>query len=339
MSSACRQGWGIKWSFEKTAFMLYSSDDTRTEMQMMTVFDLSSPVPDHAKGAVIIVGNFDAVHRGHQMLIEKARLFAKAHNLKCAVLTFEPHPRRVFRPDDPPFRVTPLAVKLERLEASGVDHVYICPFNWELAALSAGDFIQTILQDQLAPAHIFIGADFHFGQHRSGNAATLRAAGVPTTTLDLQDDGHHSVISASRVRSAIQGGHMADANELLGWDWFIEGTVEHGNKRGREIGFPTANVQLGETIHPSYGIYATMIQIGNETIWRPAATNIGIRPMFKVETGLVEAFIFDFQGDLYGQTVRVRPLRKIRDEMAFASLDDLILQMNKDCADIRKICA
>lgn len=305
----------------------------------MLMFDLSAPVPDDAKNAVIVIGNFDAVHVGHQMLIRAAQEFAASQKLPVAVLTFEPHPRRVFRADDPPFRVTPLPVKLERLEALGVDHVYVCPFNWELSALSANDFIQTILKNKLSPAHIFIGADFRFGQHRTGNAAILMAAGIPTTTVTLKDDGHHSPISASRIRSAIQAGHIAEANELLGWEWFIEGTVEHGNKRGREIGYPTANLQLGETIHPSYGIYATMVQIEGENIWRPAATNIGIRPMFKVETGLVEAFIFDYTGDLYDKTIRVKPLRKIRDEMAFRCLDDLIIQMDKDCVEIRKICA
>lgn len=301
-------------------------------------FDLSAPVPETAKNAVIVIGNFDAVHVGHQMLIKAAQEFAASQKLPLAVLTFEPHPRRIFRSDDPPFRVTPLPVKLERLETLGVDHVYVCPFNWEVSALSADDFIQTILKDKLSPAHIFIGTDFHFGQHRTGNAATLMAAGIPVTTVTLKDDGHHSVVSASRIRSAIQAGHIEEANNLLGWEWFIEGVVEHGNKRGREIGYPTANVQMCETIHPSYGIYATMVQIEGENIWRPAATNIGIRPMFKVETGLVEAFIFDYTGDLYGKTIRVKPIRKIRDEMAFRCLDDLIIQMDKDCTEIRQIC-
>ena len=302
------------------------------------MFDLSKPVPENAKNAVVVIGNFDAVHQGHQALIKAAQEFAASQNLACAVLTFEPHPRRVFRLDDPPFRVTPLPVKLERLQILGVDHVYVCPFNWQLAGLSAQDFIQTILKDKLSPAHIFIGTDFHFGQHRTGNADTLREVRIPTTTVALKDDGHRSVISATRIRSAIQAGHIAEANVLLGWEWYIEGVVEHGNKRGREIGFPTANVQLGETVHPSYGIYATMVQIEGENIWRPAATNIGIRPMFAVETGLVEAHLLDYTGDLYGKTLRIRPIQKIRDEMKFESIEALVKEMNKDCADIRKIC-
>ena len=182
------------------------------------MYDLSQPVPENAQNSVIVIGNFDAVHLGHQMLVKAAQEFATSQKLPCAVLTFEPHPRRVFRADDPPFRVTPLPVKLERLETLGVDHVFICPFNWELSALSADDFIKTILKNKLSPAHIFIGNDFHFGQHRTGNAQTLRDAGIPTTTVELKDDGHHSPISASRIRSAIQAGHITEANALLGWD-------------------------------------------------------------------------------------------------------------------------
>lgn len=304
---------------------------------MISVLHLSAPVPKDFKNSVIVIGNFDAVHKGHQFLIKKAQDFAASCNLPCSVLTFEPHPRRIFRADDPPFRVTPLSVKLDRFESLSLDSVYICPFNWELASLSADDFIQKVLKDQLSPAHIFIGADFHFGQHRAGNASTLIAANLPTTKVDLKDDGHHSVISATRIRSAIQAGHIAEANELLGWEWYIEGVVEHGNKRGRAIGYPTANVSLNDTIHPSYGVYATMVQIEGETIWRPAATNIGIRPMFQVDTGLVEAFIFDYKADIYGEKIRIKPLLKIRDEMKFPSLDELIVQMGKDCENIRKV--
>lgn len=304
----------------------------------MLTFDLSNPVPQESQHAVIVIGNFDAVHAGHQALIRRAQEFAVSKNLKCGVLTFEPHPRRVFRPDDPPFRVTPVPVKLERFAAAGLDYSYVCPFNWDVAALSPEDFIQKILKDKLNPAHIFVGEDFHFGQHRAGNIATLQAEGLDVTPVTLSADPHRGVISASRIRAAIQEGHIEEANALLGWEWFIEGTVEHGNKRGREIGYPTANVSLGETIHPSYGVYATMVQIDGEDQWRPAATNIGIRPMFEVKTGLVEAYIFDFQRDLYGKTIRVKPIRKIRDEMAFRCLDDLIIQIDKDCADIRQIC-
>ncbi len=303
----------------------------------MQVFDLSSPVPVTAKNAVTAIGNFDAVHVGHQLLLTEAKTTSDTHKLPLAVLTFEPHPRRLFRADDAPFRVTPINVKLERLATCGVDIVYICPFDWELASLSAEDFINKILKNKISPHKIIIGSDFHFGHNRTGNATTLRAAGLSVHTVDLKSDAHRGVISATRIRGAIQAGHINEANELLGWDWEIRGIVVHGNKRGREIGYPTANMNLGETIHPSYGVYATQVLIEGENAWRVAATNIGIRPMFEVKTGLVESFIFDYQGDLYDKTLRVRPIRKIRDEMKFASLDELVTQMGKDCQIIRSL--
>jgi riboflavin kinase/FMN adenylyltransferase len=303
----------------------------------MRVFDLSSPVPADAQQAIVAIGNFDAVHLGHQFLLAEAKKISDMKKLPLAVLTFEPHPRRLFRPDDAPFRITPINVKLERLEKNAVDIVYICPFNWELAELSSTDFINQILKNKINPSSIVIGADFHFGHNRTGNADTLRAANLSVHAIDLKSDQHRGIISATRIRGNIQSGHMNEANELLGWEWEIRGTVIHGNKRGREIGYPTANVELHETIHPSYGIYATRVLIEGETEWRIAATNIGIRPMFEVKTGLVEAHLLDYTGDLYGKTIRIRPIQKIRDEMKFASLDELITQMGQDCEETRRI--
>lgn len=303
----------------------------------MNVFDLSSPIPEGARNAVTAIGNFDAVHIGHQALLNAARKRSDSLGLRCAVLTFEPHPRRVFRTDDPPFRVTPLPLKLERFAASGVDIVYVCPFNWELAALAPEDFIGSILKGKLAPAEIFVGHDFHFGHNRTGNPAYLREFGLQVTDLTLKMDDHHGVISATRIRGALQAGHIDEANSLLGWDWEIRGVVGHGDKRGREIGYPTANVPLGETLHPAYGVYATLVRVGGQEVWMKAATNIGIRPMFEAQTGLVEAHILDFNGDLYGKTLHVRPIKKIRDEMKFSSLGELVHQIDRDCAQIRAI--
>jgi riboflavin kinase/FMN adenylyltransferase len=288
-------------------------------------------------GAVVAIGNFDAVHLGHQALLAEAKRQAVAQNVPLAVLTFEPHPRRIFRADDPPFRVTPLAVKLDRFAACGVEQVYVCPFNWELAALSPEDFTRRILIDQLHPHAIVVGHDFHFGHNRAGNAAFLRQFGLQVTDLDLLSDGHRAVISATRIRGAIQAGHIDEANAMLGWDWDIRGVVGHGDKRGREIGYPTANVPLGETIHPAYGIYATWVMVEGECIWRKAATNIGIRPMFELQTGLVEAHILDYAGDLYSKVLRIRPVKKIRDEMKFTGLDALVSQIDQDCITAREI--
>lgn len=303
----------------------------------MQVFDLSSPVPIDAQQAIVVIGNFDAVHLGHQFLLAEAKKIAEQKKLPLAVLTFEPHPRRLFRPDDAPFRITPIDVKLDKLQKHGVDIVYVCPFNWELAALSAQDFINQILKHKISPSEIIVGTDFHFGHNRTGNISTLQGAGFSVQCVDLKADSHRGVISATRIRGAIQAGHMDDANELLGWDWEIRGAVVHGNKRGREIGYPTANVNLGETIHPSYGVYATHVLIEGEDEWRMAATNIGIRPMFEVKTGLVEAHLLDYTGDLYDKIIRVRPVQKIRDEMKFNSINELIGQMDNDCIKIRGI--
>lgn len=303
----------------------------------MNVFDLSVDVPHHARNAVVAIGNFDAVHLGHRALIAAAKAEAQKKNVACAVLTFEPHPRRVFRPDDPPFRVTPIAVKLERLAACGADVVYVCPFNWELAALSPEDFIRTILKDKLNPVSVVVGKDFHFGHNRAGNADFMRQNGLNVIDVTLTEDAHRGVISATRIRGALQAGHIDEANELLGWAWEIRGIVGHGDKRGRTIGYPTANVPLGETLHPSYGVYATLVRVDGQGEWMKAATNIGIRPMFQVQTGLVEAHILDFDGDLYCKELHIRPVKKIRDEMKFDSLDALIKQIDADCIEAREI--
>ena len=305
----------------------------------MNIIHLPSqaPLPESVRHAVVAIGNFDAVHRGHQDLLAYARKQADAAHVALAVLTFEPHPRRVFRPDDPPFRVTPLDLKIERLQRAGVDHVYVCAFDWNLAGLSPDAFITTILKDQLTPHSLVIGQDFHFGHNRAGQADLLRHHGYVVENLSLKTDMHRAVISATRVRGAIQAGHMDEANDLLGWDWEIRGTVGHGDKRGRTIGYPTANVPLGETIHPSYGVYATWVRVAGEATWHMAATNIGIRPMFEVPTGLIEAHILDFSADLYGKPLCIRPVQKIRDEMKFDSLDALIAHIAKDCDMTRQL--
>lgn len=303
----------------------------------MEVFNFTQSIPEEFKGAVTALGNFDGLHRGHQALLEITRKQALDRGRPFGVLTFEPHPRRLFRPDDAPFRITPLPVKLERLKALKADAVFILDFNWETAKLSADDFIAKILKEKLGLSEIALGADFHFGQNRSGNLVTLQNAGMNCTTVGLVKDANHAVYSATRIRGLLQSGQIEEANALLGWDWEIQAIVEKGDQRGRELGYPTANMALGETIHPSYGIYATLVQIEGEDQWRMAASNIGIRPMFEAPVALIESFLLDYSGDLYGKRLRVRPVRKIRDEAKFNSLEDLIVQMEKDCATAREI--
>ncbi|MCB1556269.1 MAG: bifunctional riboflavin kinase/FAD synthetase [Alphaproteobacteria bacterium] len=290
-----------------------------------------------ARGAVVAIGNFDGVHRGHQALLQAAKTEARKQGRTLGVLTFEPHPRRLFRPDEAPFRLTPPALKAERLAACGVDVLYALPFHWDFASRSAEDFAHTVLRQGLQPATIVVGADFCFGQLRKGTVETLRAAGLSVISLDKVTHDTGDVVSSSAIRSALRRGEIAKANALLGWEWEIRGAVIHGDKRGRELGYPTANIPLGETLHPSYGVYAAQAWIPGEKQWRSAAVNIGIRPMFALSEGLMEAHILDFSGDLYGQTLRVRPLKRLRGEAKFDSLDALVAQIEADCLETRTL--
>lgn len=287
------------------------------------------------KSPVIAIGNFDGVHRGHRALLAAGKTLAVMENRPLVAVTFEPHPRQFFKPDAAPFRITPEALKERRLTIIGVDRVDILDFNAIMAGLTAQQFIDMIIVDHLKAAHVVVGADFHFGKDRGGHVDTLQADGrFQVTPVPLHASGD-APVSSTRIREALQAGDMDAANAMLGWEWEIEGTVVHGDKRGRELGYPTANIPLGDTLCPATGIYAARVLI--EDVWHPAAVNIGTRPMFRVDTPLVEAYVFDFNGDLYGQSLRVQPVRKIRDEAAFESLDALKAQMAKDCEQARNI--
>lgn len=296
-----------------------------------------SSIPETAAGTVIAIGNFDGVHRGHRELLAKARALADMKQRRLGVLTFEPHPRALFRPDDPPFRITPAAMKARRLAACGVDVLFSLPFDWAFASQSAEHFIESVLKEKIAPSHIVVGNDFAFGQLRKGTPETLKKAGFGVTVPEMLADEGEDKFSSSRIRQLLQEGDIEGANEALGWEWEIEGPVVKGDQRGRTIGYPTANVPLNETVHPAYGVYATWAQIEGETQWRPSATNIGIRPMFELKTGQVETYIFNFDRDIYGKTLRVKPVRRLRGEAKFENLDALVAQIKKDCAEAQKI--
>lgn len=297
---------------------------------------------DANRGATIAIGNFDGIHRGHQALLERVKNHATRSNTSAGVLTFEPHPRALFRPDDPPFRITPPQVKRELLAGYGMDIVYAMPFNWDFASQTPEAFIDSVLVNGIRPAHIIVGRDFRFGQMRQGTPDDLIKAGMSVTVLDKIGDGDGEDVSASRIRQALRHGKIGEANALLGWEWEIKGEVVRGDQRGRELGYPTANVHLGETLHPAYGIYATYARIeedGEDAPWLPSVTNIGIRPMFEVPVGQVETYIFDFNRDIYGKSLRVRPVEKIRGEARFDSLEALVKQIGQDCEDAKAILA
>ncbi len=296
-----------------------------------------SDITQTEQGAVIIIGNFDGVHRGHVALLRAARDIAQANNVPCGVLTFEPHPRRLFRADEPPGRITPCAIKAARLDAAGVDFVLSIPFDWEFASQSSDYFIQEILQNTLKASHVVVGYNFRFGQLRQGQPSDIRDAGIHVTIIDeLQQDGGDA-LSSSAVRQLLRHGDIEKANHILGWDWEIQGQVIKGDQRGRELGYPTANLKLGETIHPAYGIYAAQVCVQGEDEWHKSAVNIGIRPMFEVPVAQVEAHILDFDRDIYDKILRVRLVKRLRGEAKFDSLEALIEQIEKDCEQTRSV--
>ncbi len=306
----------------------------------MQLFESLSSLTTGTRDAVIVIGNFDGVHRGHQALIAQGKAQAAARGKKLGVLTFEPHPRKLFRPDDPPFRITPLSLKAQRLEASGVDFTLALDFDWPFASQSAEDFIQTILKDALDPALVMVGEDFRFGQLRKGTPQMIAASGIPLSLFNEVRDDKGEKYSSSAVREALRAGDIEKANAILGWNWTVDGVIRKGDRRGHALGYPTANTGLGDTLHPAYGVYATWVRIEGETEWRMAATNIGIRPMFELREGQIEAYILDFPDrDIYGKRLTIRPVKRLRGEARFDGLPALIAQIEADVLESRQILA
>ncbi|MCC6598557.1 MAG: bifunctional riboflavin kinase/FAD synthetase [Alphaproteobacteria bacterium] len=309
----------------------------------MKMYETCRDVPESDKGAVIAIGNFDGLHRGHQLLLSRAAEIAAAQGRRFGVLTFEPHPHTLFQPDAPPNRLTPAALKQTRLAECGVDLLFSLPFDWDFASQSADKFIHNVLLSGLGASHIVIGGDFRFGQLRAGGPEDIEKAGIPVTVLDKFCGDNQEVFSSSKIRQLLRRGDIAGANEILGWKWELRGTIVGGDRRGRDLGFPTANMAIGDAVHPAYGVYAVWAKIidgkggTHDSPWHPAATNIGIRPMFEVQTAQVETFIFDFNEEIYGKTLCVQPVQHLRGEAKFNTLADLTRQMEKDCALARKI--
>lgn len=301
----------------------------------------SEAVPADLKGGALALGNFDGVHAGHQAVIGAAVAQAHAAGKPALVATFDPHPSLHFRADSPPFALTSLEQKLRHFEALGVDGAIVIPFDAALAAHSADEFVAEWLSSQhLGISHVVTGEDFSFGKGRSGNAAVLaelgKAHGFTATALAPVGDGE--TVSSTRIRAALASGDMAGAARLLTRPFAIEGEVVHGDKRGRLIGSPTANVDLGLYVRPLYGVYAVKVHLPDGSVQKGVA-NLGIRPMFDPPKEQLETWIFDWSGDLYGQVIEVELIERLRPEMKFDGLDELIAQIQRDAEAARAVLA
>jgi len=287
--------------------------------------------PGALKGAVVALGNFDGVHRGHRAVIGAAASRAASLGAPAAVMTFEPHPRLFFRPDEPLFRLTEEATKLRLLAASGIDGAVVMKFDAALANLTADEFVDRILVGWLGVSATVVGFNFHFGKGRGGSPAFLSEAGkrrgFAVDVVPVFTDGGRPV-SSGPIREALARGHITEANELLGYPWFVSGEVVHGDKRGRELGYPTANIRLDPSCALRHGIYAVRVGIGGRH--HDGVANFGRRPMFDTGAVLLEVFLFDFTGDLYGQMLDVMLIEWIRPELKFDSIDDLVRRMDED---------
>ncbi len=300
-------------------------------------------VPPGCKDAVVAIGNFDGVHLGHQELIKAAEQQAGKLGKPLGVLTFEPHPRSLFRPDEPVFRLSSPAWKARLLKGLGVQYLDVATFDRALAGLEAEDFVQQILVDRLAVSHVVTGYDFHFGRGRKGSPDTMRQLGQQhgfgVTIVDqVTDDDGVAPFSSSAIRTALRRGHVGKAASQLGHWWSIMGTVVRGDQRGRTIGYPTINMALEPGCEPHEGIYAVRVRpadgdVDGKTVW-DGAGYIGYRPTFETERLFLEVFIFDFDKDVYGQEFIVEFIDFIRPDKRFDNPEDLLVQMEGDCAQI-----
>ncbi len=288
------------------------------------------------QGAVLAIGNFDGVHRGHRAVIAAALARAEALKRPAAALTFEPHPVAFLR-KEPVFRLTDEAAKLRLLAATGLDGAIVLTFDAGLAGLSAESFVSRILVGRYALAGAVIGFDFHFGKNRMGSPAFLASEGAKQGFAvemlpPLEDEGRP--VSSGAIRTALAGGRVVEAAELLGYPWFVSGTVIHGDKRGRDLGYPTANLRLDPACGLKHGIYAVRVGVGERRY--DGVASFGRRPMFDNGAPLLEVFLFDFNGDLYATMIDVAFIAWIRHEMQFDSVDDLVRHMDQDSAQARE---
>ncbi len=299
--------------------------------------------PADARGAVVAVGNFDGVHLGHRAVIEEGRRVAGSLGAPLAVLTFEPHPRQVLAPPEEPFRLTPFRLKARHLAALGVDILYVARFDRAFAAREPASFVTDVVAAGIGARHVVVGRDFAFGRGRTGTVALLAevgaACGVGVTRIEAAGSGQE-IYSASRARRLLAAGDVAAVAPVLGRFWEIDGRVIAGDRRGRTIGFPTANLRTGGILHPARGVYALWAQPGGEDArWLQAVANLGRRPTFHKTEDLLEVHIFDYDGDLYGKRLRAAFAERVRPERRFDGIESLKDQIARDCDSARAMLA
>jgi riboflavin kinase/FMN adenylyltransferase len=304
----------------------------------MRIFDDWRHLPADARGATIALGNFDGVHLGHAAVLRAAH--AARPDAPLAVLTFEPHPREIFRPDDPPFRLTLSAERADALAALGCELLYELPFNHVFSLMTADTFMSEVLHQGLGARHLTTGVDFAFGHRRGGDAMFMasqaEALGMGVTQVPPVTDAG-GPLSSTRIRRALQDGYPARATAELGRPWAIRGEVAHGDKRGRTIGFPTANVALGRHLEPARGVYAVSVRLADGNTYNGVA-NIGRRPTVNAgPESRLEVNIFDFTGDIYGTEITVALIAYIRPEIKFSGLDALKAQIAEDATEARRL--
>ena len=297
------------------------------------------------RGSVVAIGNFDGVHKGHQILIGRTAELARGLRSRLSVLTFEPHPYQVFHPEAAPFRLTPFRAKARHLEAFGVDLLFVLPFDLAFSKVSAEDFVRTLIVESLHARHAVVGYDFHFGHQRGGTPDVLRTLGERmgfgvTVVAPLEAAGG-TVYSSTRIRQHLAAGEAREAAALLGRSFEIEGRVDMGDQRGRTIGFPTANIKLGDYLRPAGGVYAVRVEIEEDAPgrWHDGVANLGTRPTVGGTDLRLETHLFDFAGDLYGKHLRVALIEHLRPERKFSGLAELKAQIAADAAQARSMLA
>jgi riboflavin kinase/FMN adenylyltransferase len=310
----------------------------------MRIFRHYDDIPDEFKGGVVAIGNFDGVHRGHQALLAETHKLAAERNAIFGVLAFEPHPQEYFRRSAECFRLTPFRTKARLLSAQGADAMFALGFDKTMAETTAQDFILDVLIGGLGAGAVVVGSDFQFGKGRAGDTAVLaymgEMEGLGVTIFPPVEDERHGKISSSRIRKALKEGRPREAADLLGHFWTVESRVEQGDGRGRAIGAPTANMRIDGYLEPAFGVYVVRATIMEED--KPAGrfngvANLGIRPMFESPVPLLESWLFNFSGDLYGSHLSVELVDYLRPEARFDTLDALKRQIEEDANAARAV--